>query len=265
MKGSATLTAKMAVIQLNSSGTEDTMPASFMSALGADNVDPTLGTNLAFIAPLGAGTPGTPASGSDNVTAGANAASCAVTTSWQRFGFCVTLPTDFKNLIVMIWTDVGVVANVIHSIAQVSLTDGYDIQDWNPLPYAAELLRCQRYFCQTANVDQVLGATALGVNTGEAKGIVGKAAAANGDMIFWRFPVEMRAAPTVTGFNPVTNSSAHIRQITQAVDASAGATITVGSTQSCKVIETSPASSAVGDEIGIHLTADAKGSNNEFA
>jgi hypothetical protein len=257
MKASGNKTIRLAVIQNNSSATEDSLAATFISAVGANSTNPTLGTNLAYVAPLSAGL--------DLATApDAQAASCAVTTAWQRFGFCVTAPSDFKNLLVMIYSDSQFAANDTLSWSQDSLTDGYDIQNWVPLAWSLELRRVQRYFSKTCDPDSLLGATALGVNTGEAKGIVGKAAAASGDMIFWRFPVEMVSTPTVTGFNPVTNSSAHVRQITQAADASAGATITVNNTTSCKVIETSPASSAVGDEIGIHLTADASGTNNEF-
>src|SRR5574339_99930 len=254
LKASSSKTLKMAVVQNDSASTENVLAPSWITAVGADTVDPTLGTNLAFIAPA--------SDKLDNVTVGANAASCAVTTAWQRFSFVVTLPSDFKNIVVVIWTDSAFATNDTFSIAQVSLTTGHEIQDWNPLPYIQELHRVQRHYCKSFNIDQN-PTTNVGVNTGEFKFmcVVGAATAFAG--VGFRFPVKMRAAPgTLTLYNP-SAANAQVRNITDAADCSSSA-VTADGEDGAWINATSSAAAAAGEHFAVHWSADAKGTNNEF-
>lgn len=125
MKASAAKTIKIALVELNTSGTIDTLPAALVGTWNADTSDPTLGTNLAYI--------GTPAS-------------CSVTTSFQQFSFSATLPSNSKNIGVMIYTDSAFAANDILYVAEAALFDGAIVQAWLPRPVEQELRLCQRYY-----------------------------------------------------------------------------------------------------------------------
>jgi hypothetical protein len=91
MKGivAAMQTVRLGLVQLNSFGTIDALPATFISAFGANGTDPTLGTNLAYILPKD--------SNADNATISGNAASCAVTTAWQRYGALFDVPSNART------------------------------------------------------------------------------------------------------------------------------------------------------------------------
>jgi len=248
MKASAAKTIKIAVLQLTAAGTIDTLPATFISAFGANGVDPTLGTNLAFLAPK-SGVSG------DNCTAGTNAFSCSVTTAWQRFGGVVTIPSDAKNIIVMAWTDSQFAAADSFSITQASLTDGYEIQDWSPQDFATELQLCQRFYCKTYEVDTNPSTQVL---PGALRAVVTKAATALGVQFHWRFPVVMRGNPTVTTVNPVTGANTNPRRTGgTAADETAVATANVNS-MSADITATDAASGAVGDAVQVQATADAE-------
>lgn len=247
LKASALKTIKIAVIQLNSSGTIDTLPATFISAFGANGVDPTLGTNLAYLAPK-SGVSG------DNCTAGANAFSCSVTTSWQRFGGVVDVPTNCKNVLVLIWTDTQFAAADSVSMSQASLTDGYEIQDYSPQDLVTELQYCQRFYCKSFSVDtnpvQNAGLA------GSVRGSVAVAGAVAAPDAYIRFPVNMRANPTMTYFNP-SAANAFLRNVTAGTDATATATGTAGDT-GLDVSATGLAAWTVAQSTAVHYTADAE-------
>jgi hypothetical protein len=123
MKASASKTIKIAIVQLQTGGTADTLPT-LVSAWGADSTDPTLGANLATI--------GTPTS-------------CAVTTSWQTFQFAGTFPATAKNLIVMVWSDADFAANDTLSLAEAGLYFGENVRSWTPGDAATDLEKCKEY------------------------------------------------------------------------------------------------------------------------
>lgn len=248
------VTLKMGVIQLTSAGTTDTVPNGaglFLTASGANGVDPTLGTNLAWLAPKSGVTP-------DNATAQTNNVTCSVTTTWQRFGFCVDVPATAKNIIVMIWTDNQVVATNGFAISEVSLTDGYEIQTWAPQSYDSEMARVLRYYQKTFAIDTAPVQNA-GVATGCLRCILGKAAAtALAAQFQWRYQVNLRAAATtLTTYNPAA-ANAQVRQI-GGTASDLTATATANSTeQSVDITATGVATGAVGDQCGVHVTADAE-------
>lgn len=248
------ITLKMGVIQLAAAGTVDTVPSGaglFLSASGANGVDPTLGTNLAWLAPKAGVTP-------DNATAQTNNVTCNATTTWQRFSFVVDVPTTAKNLVVMVWTDNQVIATNGFAISQVSLTDGYEIQNWTPLSYDSELARVMRYYQKTFAVDTAPIQNA-GVATGALRCILGKAGiVALAAQFQWRYQVNLRiAAVTLTTYNPAAANAA-VRQV-GGTAADLTATATANSTeQSVDVTATGVTAGAVGDQCGVHVTADAE-------
>lgn len=241
----SSMTVRMALLQLTSAGTVDTVPASIASAFGAAATDPTWGTNLSAITPNLTESTGT--------ISGAGI-TCATTTSWQRFSATFTVPSSCKNLVVVIFTHNQPAANDELNIAEAGLYDGEQIMDWSPRPLQQELALCQRYYCKTFNVDTA-PATNIGVNTGEFRFQAGKAAATAELSPTVFFPVPMRQAPgTVTLYNPAA-ANAQVRDITGAVDCSASAV--AGATErGAYVSATGNAATAVGNHLGIHLTFD---------
>jgi hypothetical protein len=250
MKATASMTVRLGLVQLNSSGTVDTLPATYISAFGANSTDPTLGTNLAYIAPKSGVNP-------DNATTSGNAASCSVTTSWQRFGAVFDVPSNCRNVVVQFWTDSQVTATNGFSLAQVVLSDGYEIQDWSPQSYSEEIDRVKRFYQKSFLID-TNPAQNVGVNTGEIRGVAGKAGAvANSGFIMVDYPVGMRATPgTNTIYNPAA-ANALARNITGAADMGT-TTITGATANGFYLAITGVAATAVGDLIAIHYSSDAE-------
>jgi len=242
-----TPTINIALIQLSAAGTIDAPPATFISAANGAGTDPTIGANLSYIAPKSGVTP-------DNCTVDGNHVELVSSTSWQRFGAVFDVPSNAKNLFVMIYGDGTFLATAGFNVSQVSLTDGYEIQDWAPMNDYAELVRLNEY-AKSFNVDTG-PATNAGANTGEFKFqcTVGGAAAFAGQGINFNNP--LRAAPTVvTLYNP-NAANAQIRNITDGADCSASAA-TANGEQGLWINGTSSASAAAGEHLAVHWSAEA--------
>lgn len=240
-------TWRLGLIQLTASGTVNTIPATFISAFNADGTDPTLGTNLSYVAPKSGST-------ADNCTIDGNAVDCAVTTSWQRFGALFDVPSDCKNLLVMVWSDADVTTTNGVAVSQVSLTDGPEVQDWRPADTETELQRINKFIVKTFGNDTA-PAQNVGNNTGNLDGIAGKAGAtANGCLIFWRFPQRMwTGTPTVTTYNTAA-ANAQVRDVGAGADTTATA-VAVTETN-LKVSATGAAGTAVGNQVSVHVFVD---------
>jgi hypothetical protein len=245
----ASATWRVGLIQLTSAGTVDTIPATFISAFNAASTDPTLGANLSYIAPKSGST-------ADNATITGNAISCTVTTSWQRFGALFDVPTNCKNLIVMVWSDAQVTTTNGIAMSQATLVDGYEIQVWKPEDLEEEYQRVSRFIVKTFANDTA-PAQNLGVNTGNLDSIAGKAGAtALGAQIPWRFPERLwTATPTVTLYNPAA-ANAQVRDVGAGVDCSAAASVVT--TTNLRVTATGNAGTAVGNQVSIHAFVDAE-------
>ena len=249
MKGTTAATWRLGLLYLNASGTLDTIPATFVTAYGANSTDPTFGTNVSKIIP---------ATGQmlDNVSTASNAFNCAVTTSWQRFSGVWGVPNDCKNLIAAIWSDSGVTATNGINIGQASLTDGYEIQDWSPLAYQLEFAKVRRFYQKSFAVD-IAPQQNVGLSTGELKGIAGKAGAvANAGFVFGRFDTPLRVAGGTTLYNPAA-ANALMRNATGAADMGA-TSVTSNSVNDIMINATGVAATAVGDQVSIHFTSDAE-------
>lgn len=244
----SSMTARLLAFQLTSAGTADTMPATFITAFGANGTDPTLGTNLSYIT--------VEPNSAENGTISGNGVSCVLGTGWVRYSGVWTVPATCRNFGIMISSDSQLVANDELNVGEPGIYDGPQINDWNPLVSSDEYVNCARYYQKTFE-REVAPATNAGVTTGCLRAILGKAAAtALAAQFHWAFRVSMRAAPTVTLFNPGA-ANAQVRQISgTAADLTASTSANITS-ESTDVTATGAAGGAVGDQVGIHLTADA--------
>lgn len=170
MKASAAQNIRMAIGQLQTGGTADTIPA-VVSSWGGAGTDPTLGSNLAVIS-----TPSTQ----------------AVTTSWQVFTFSATFPSNAKNLLVMLWSDAGFAADDTLSVAEAGLYFGATVRSWTPRPTAQELVLVERYFQKTYSLNLAPG-TSSGEGNCHGYGNTTQFALPFGH----KFHCQMRTLPTV--------------------------------------------------------------------
>lgn len=244
MRASSAKTIRFWLLQLTNAGTVDTIPATFISAVGANTVDPTFGTNLSKIAPVLV----------DNCTIRTVGLDCSVTTAWQRFSATFLLPTDFKNLVLVIGTDSQFVAADVLRMSEVGIYDGAEIREWAPRVQADQLVQCQRYYCKSFAIDTIPAQNA-GL-TGAIRGAAGQAGAISFAHLSIRFPVAMRAAPTIVYFNPSV-ANAFLRATAQATDATATSATQVTADQT-EVTATGLAAWVKGDGLAIHFTADAE-------
>lgn len=247
LKSSIARTMRVALVYLSSSGTVDTIPATFISATGIDGVDPTLGTDLAFI---------TPASGLAEVATISGAAlSCSTTTAWQRFSGVFSIAANAKNLVVLVWSSDSVATSDTFSMSEVVLAEG--ACTWRAPSIAEEIGYARRFYQKTFALD-VAPAQNVGVGAGELVERLGYAAAtASAAVIPWRFSPEMRIAPTVTLYNPAA-TNAQVRQVGGvASDLTASAAGEITAAQAI-ITATGVGTGVVGDRIAVHASADAE-------
>jgi hypothetical protein len=141
-------------------------------------------------------------------------------------------------------------------IADVQIEGGQVASDFAPPLIADELERCQRYYAKTFPL-----ATAPAQSAGTAGALLfaqGVAASTAQKGNFWNFPVRMIKAPAVTPFNPAA-ANAQARNLDTGTDCSGSAVDAVGASEwGVPFNVTSPAGSAAGQRLAIHLVADAR-------
>lgn len=160
--------------------------------------------------------------------------------SWQAGNFFATSnQTNLLNTAAATWF-----------LAQVKAEVGGLATAYMHAPYAVELLRCQRRFVKTFAL-ATTPAQNVGVATGALAAVGGATA---GLSVFpWRFPVPMRASPTITTYNPgAANTSA--RNTTDSTDSAP--TATDKTTEGVNI--TTAAAGDAGDRMVLHATADAR-------
>ena len=242
---------KLGLLQLTTSGTVDVCPAFLTGAWSTSNsVDPVWGTNLAAISPDSAptGENGTVTGSYLNITSSA---------AWVRSSAVFTIPSNAKNLVVVLFSDAtgGTTDNI--SISEFQLTQGVEIVDYIAPPYVLELIRCQKFFNKSFAYSTV-PAFALGITTGIYKWGAGVAGAVAGSWGFFYFPVNMWKVPTVTIWSPTTASSNQARQIS----ATAGDCTTTSASEitdkGFSITTTPGATAVIGSILGAHYTAEAE-------
>lgn len=230
MKTNSAKTMRMAIAELQTGGTADTIPA-VVSAWNVDATDPTLGTNLAVI--------GSPVS-------------CSVTTGWQTFQFTGAFPTTSKNLLLLVWSNADVPVNDTLGVAEAGLHYGTQIISWSPRSLHREIELCRRYYFKSFPVDT---APAQNAGTTECPRFSAQKAGAVTNYIP-DFQLTLRTAtPTLTTYNP-SAANAQARDVDAAADCSAISLSYSGVYLRGSL--TGAAGTAVGNRLFLHFSADAE-------
>lgn len=245
-------TYKLGLLQLTAAGTIDVCPQ-FISAIGASGVTPTFGTNLSLIAPDASPT-------GENGTINGNFLEVTSTAGWVRSSAVFTIPTDCKNLCLIVIKDATGGNTDSIGVAEFQMTQGPDIVDFIHPPLAEELMKCQRYFNKSFPLTTVpaVSLTVAAAGTGPAS-IIGKAGAtALAVHIPIQFPIKMWKTPTVTLFTP-TSTGAVPWRVDGTTPAAQTSAAQVGLTDTgVTITATGDANGAVGDLVSVHYVADAE-------
>lgn len=230
MKASSAKTIRMAILELQTGGTIDTMPATPVSAWNVDSTDPTLGTNLAIVTGV---------------------ESKSVTTTWENFSISVTVPATSKNVICAVWSDADFAANDTLDMAEAGLFLGASLLAWSPRLIEVELGLCRRYYWKSFDTDT---GPAQNVSAAAIRFSATKAAAAAMFFQSLAVPLRLGATPTITTFNPYA-ANAQVRD----VDVGGDCSVTAASYSGGWVLVscTGNAGGAVGNRLFIHITAEA--------
>ena len=166
-----------------------------------------------------------------------------------------TVPTTAtQGEIQFTWTPVGTAGGDDSiTIDDVQLEAGLIANAYERRPFERMITGCKRHFWKTFNYG-VLPAQNVGLLSGEIMGIAGKAGALV-EIIGVRHPVSMRGIPVITTFNPGA-ANAQVRDETVPADCSSTANLQV-TNETVFLSATGNASTAVGNILGVHLTADA--------
>lgn len=247
----ASMTVRLGLIQLQAAGAVDTIPTgagTFITNFQANGTDPTLGANLAYIAPIA----GTAAGG----TIVGNALTCVLGPGWIRFSASFTVPTDAKNLIAAVWTNSQLAINDELNLAEAGLYGGYEIKDWTIAPILLTLRNCQRYYVKTF-LPLIAPAQNAGVAGALRGGVAIAGAVATSSVLQWRFPSQLWKTPAAgnfTSYNP-SAANAFLRNVARATDSTV--TTFLNFSPDCVDINaTGLAAWTVGDLINVNAVCD---------
>lgn len=179
------------------------------------------------------------------LAAGSNFSSGTLNTTWAA--------TTNANRAVGQTNLAGTVNNYFN-ITGVQMELGPSATEFEFVPFDVEHLRCQRYYCKTFPY-----ATAPVQNVGNQEGCFQFQAERAGAVLHqrqWRFPVTMRAEPTITTYNPAA-ANAQPRDITNSVDFSGIATAAPTNENNYTFNATGNAGTTAASGINVHITADA--------
>jgi len=245
-------TYKLGLLQLAAAGTVDVCPA-FSTAIGASGTNPTWGTNLSAITP-------DPSPVGENGTINGAYLEITSTATWVRSSCVFTIPTDAKNLCVVLIKDATGGATDSTGVAEFQLTQGPEIVDYVEPPLEETLNRCQRFFCKSFPLS-VVPAASVAVATGgngATNTITRAAATALASYINIQFPIKMWKTPTLTQFG-VTGAGAVPWRISGAASAAQTASAVTGLLDTgCVISSTGDAAGVVGDLVAVHYTAEAE-------
>lgn len=243
---------RLGMIQNNSSATMDTVATTFYSAFSATSTDPLLGTNLAYITPT---IPESSAVTQPTVLNGAvQIANPGASATFTRYSALFVVPATAVNIIVAIWSDGQLAINDVLNLAEAGLYYGQEINDYNPLSYSDEYVRCARYYQKTFLIDTAPIQNA-GTGTGEwsfVETIAGANANVSGRYLFG---TRMRTTPTVTFMNPAAGN-AFVRDVTHSADATVTTAVNT-SDAGVSLTCTPTAAGTVGGDLRVHATYEA--------
>jgi hypothetical protein len=141
-------------------------------------------------------------------------------------------------------------------ITSVQLEPGSEATQYQLRPFEEELRLCRRYYWKSMPY-----ATAAAQNSGVQNGAItyrpaiAGISAANSQHV--RFPTQMRAAPTITTFNP-NAANANWRNFTDAGDSGAASVVGSTSQDGFTLANAQVATDALGEVIGIHASAESE-------
>lgn len=199
MKSNAAMTVRMAVLELQSTGTIDAPPPVLVTSFGAASVDPTFGADVAAL----------------------NTESKSVTTAWQQFKVNAQIGATTNNVFVAIWSDSSMTTNATLSLAQAGLYAIASAPAWVPEPTSLELAKCQRY----------------GLRLDVSRNIVAIRFSTKYINAFISFTTQMRTAPAMThnlsawtAGSPGTTTAAMYNYVTSAWTTITGALSMISTT-----------------------------------
>lgn len=239
-------TLRCALLALVSPGTADTIPATFVSAFGANGTDPTWGSNLSAVAPAKAGA---------NSTISGSGLSSALNSSWRSYGGVFTVPTNALNLVVVIFSNAQMAADDIFHLGEVGLYDGEDEREFS-FDFNEEMERCQRYCWKSFEVD-VAPVQNIGSQVGACRYIASLTGTGNQRSPYIPHPVRMRATPTVTGYNP-NAANAQVRDSGGGAGDCSGTTIQGADSRGFSILATGNAGTGVGNALFLHVLVEAE-------
>jgi hypothetical protein len=166
-----------------------------------------------------------------------------------------TCGASVNNLIAFFWTEGTAAQNITLDIGKVQLEAGTGASAFAQIPISMELAACQRYFCKSfaqgtapANIASVVGALVFAQTT---------AASNSGAYGPFRFPVVMRAAPTVTTYNASGGANNQITSIQASQDFTGTSQTGLGDT-GFALVGIAPSGGTQGGQCAVHYSANAE-------
>lgn len=199
------------------------------------------------------GTTGSPSGDNDKTVA----SSVALTTSWQKFTYTVTLDsisgktigTDENSSLVLFFRLPTEVRTT--DFAQVQLEIGAVATGFEKRPPTVELSLCQRFYCKTYEQDIFPGAASIAAGSLWQRHAVTTSSGAFART--FNFPVVMRATPTVTFYAPTSGNSGNLTG-SISTDVAAGSQA-LGDR---RVTAENTAVIATNETLSVHVVADAE-------
>ena len=182
----------------------------------------------------------------------------ALTTSWQTFTAtsAAIIGTSVLSLgCLFVFTPVGTAGAADYfEVTDLEIIEGSTGDDYfERLDFATVIQQCNRYY-EKSFAYATVPAQNIGTNTGEINAIAGKAATGV-QQLFASFKARKRTSPTIILYN-TSAANAQVRDIDAAADCSAAAV--VASQNGFRVACNGNASTAVGNLLAVHYSADAE-------
>lgn len=183
---------------------------------------------------------------------GSNATSVTAGSGPRSTQLVGAVSLNANNLVLLFWTESTAAQNFQLTIGRVTLVAGTYYGEVRK-PSFDETLRHAQKWVRKSFLYGTTPAQSAGAGIGESFGIAGKAGAVANQIIPVRFDAPMFGTPAITLYNPLA-ANAQVRDYLASADFSASIASRI-SANGFNVVGTGNASTAVGNEIGIHWTA----------